>query len=121
MDITSTTTSKQQPFMHTLVARGTLGPRGEATPLPAERAADIRAPTMIDIAAARSLAWMMNHLLRTIGTNLEFVVQAESGAIVVRVLDKATGALIRHIPVEALPGVAAVLEQSHGGLIRDMA
>ena len=121
MDITPTTASTDLPRAQASAAHAAARTPGQATPLPEKSAIEPRVPTMIDIAAANTLAWMMNHLLRTIGANIEFVVQSESGEIVVHVLDKATGDLIRHIPAEALPDVAAVLAQTHGGLVEELA
>jgi uncharacterized FlaG/YvyC family protein len=122
MEVMRTAANNNLPGMRGMTTSAAPRLHAEESRLPQESAGvESPAPTMIDIAAARSIAWMMNHLLRSIGTSLEFVVQATSGDIVVRVLDKATGELIRHIPAEALPDVAAILEQSHGGLINDMA
>lgn len=121
MEISRTTPNHSLPVTHGTLMNTALRERGAAIPMPQENTAAPRPPTMIDLAAARSLTWLMNHLLHTIGADLEFTVQTDSGEIVVRVLDKATGDLIRHIPAEALPDVAAVLAHTHGGLIEETA
>lgn len=121
MEISRTTSANTRPATRGSGMHTTQRPRREAQPVLGVDTVTPRAPTMIDIAAARSLAWMMNHLLRTISVDLEFVVQSESGDIVVRVLDKVTGDLIRHIPAEELPEVASILAETHGGLIEEMA
>lgn len=94
----------------------------QSTPQPGERsAAATRAPTLIDIAAARSRAWLMNRMLRAIDANVEFTVREGNGEIIVQLLDKASGEMLRHFPVEEFPDVAAVLDRQQGALISDMA
>jgi hypothetical protein len=79
------------------------------------------APTTLDLAAARSRAWLMNRVLRTINANIEFTVHESSGEIVVELIDKASNETLRYLPVEVFPDVAAVLDRQQGVLISDSA
>ena len=124
MEIVRSTTANNPSEMH-LCGTATSIPHdtsAEATSQPGERtAAARRAPTSIDMASARTRAWLMNHALRAIDAHIEFTVRKSDGEIVVQLHDKASGELLRHFPVEAFPDVAAILDRQQGALFEDMA
>lgn len=82
------------------------------------RAADAAPPAApgIDDATLASAGARINEVLRPYG--LEFEPDESSGRVVIRVVDRLTGELIRQIPPEEMLAVAERLNEARGRLLR---
>ncbi len=66
-------------------------------------------------------AQKINEALQTVSQKLEFSVDKDTEAVVVKVMDKETGEVIRQIPSEELLKIAKALDKLQGLLVKDQA
>lgn len=66
----------------------------------------------------KEAADQLNEFVKNFASNLEFFVDKDTGKMVVKVLEKQTGKLIRQIPSEEMLQIAKVLDTVQGLIIR---
>lgn len=63
----------------------------------------------------------MNEFVQTLSNALDFSVDKETGQTVVKVVDKATGDVIKQIPSEEMLAIAKAIDKVKGLLIQQKA
>jgi len=84
-----------------------------------QAAAPAQAPTGSD--AIKQIARQINDFLQSTSSNIQFMVDAESSKVVVRIVDSQTKQLIRQIPSEEMLAISKSLDQMSGLLIKQKA
>lgn len=77
--------------------------------------------TVAPVGAVTQAAQKVRDFLQIARRDLEFSVDKESGRTIIRVLDAATGELVREIPPDEVLAIARRLDQPEGVLFRDHA
>jgi len=75
------------------------------------------APKTVDKAAMREAIVIANKAMQSLARDLEFSMDAESGEMLVRVIDRATRQVIRQIPSEEMLAIARALDRIRGLLV----
>jgi flagellar protein FlaG len=83
----------------------------------AVQAVQHEAPITVDKAAMREAIVVANKAMQSLERGLEFSVDAESGEMLVRVIDRATRQVIRQIPSEEMLAIARALDRMRGLLV----
>lgn len=78
-------------------------------------------PTAAPAGAIVQAAQKVRDFLQITRRDLEFSIDKDSGQTVIRVLDAATGELVRQIPPDEVLAIASRLDRSEGVLLRDHA
>jgi flagellar protein FlaG len=71
--------------------------------------------------AAKQVARQINDFLKSSGSNVEFRVDQETKAVIVRVVDAETNTVIRQIPSEEMVAISHSLDQMSGLLLKQKA
>lgn len=71
----------------------------------------------VDKAAMREAIVIANKAMQSLARGLEFSMDAESGEMLVRVIDRATRQVIRQIPSEEMLAIARALDRMRGLLV----
>lgn len=74
-----------------------------------------------DINTVKAAAEQINKLVHQFDRNLEFMVDDDTGANIVRVIDSRTQDIIRQMPTEEMLAIAKALDKLQGMLIREKA
>lgn len=74
-------------------------------------------PKTVDKAAMREAIVIANKAMQSLERGLEFSMDAESGEMLVRVIDRTTRQLIRQIPSEEMLAIARALDRMRGLLV----
>lgn len=91
---------------------------GEAVRQPEQGAATGAAPQSVRAETLDKAVARANEVLTQQGRSLQFSVDKQSGRTIVKVMDSATGQLIRQIPSEDWLRVVHTLESKPGNLLR---
>ncbi|MBS4096864.1 MAG: flagellar protein FlaG [Sulfuricella sp.] len=75
----------------------------------------------VDIATAKNSAEQINKVLQQLNTSIQFSVDDDTKANVVKVIDKDTKEVIRQIPTKQMLEIAQALDNLQGLLLKDKA
>lgn len=95
------------------------GPRENAAPPTQAQAATAPAQAQLSSEAAKQVARQINDFLNASSSNLQFLVDAESSKVLVRIVDVETNEVIRQIPSEEMLVLSRAMDQMPGLLIQD--
>jgi flagellar protein FlaG len=91
----------------------------QSAPAPAQQAAPAPAPT--PAAALQAAVENVNRYLASVNQSLRFERDGDTGKTIVRVVDEATGDVLRQIPSEEVLDIARSLSQERGVVLRALA
>lgn len=105
--------SQEQPLVQP-IAKSNLGTRSEG--IGSNKTGQDRTPTQEDLGSAKKLVKEIQSYLDNLNIQLSFSIRDKTGDIVVRVLDRESGEVIRQLPPEDLLDLRDKLSELRGAL-----